>query len=318
LDTPTTGRLLPRDYLATGEGLYFAVVLPAEGPGPVHGSLRYEYRPDGTARKLATTEARELLAERYPHYLAYSEDLDAEAMLVPREDIISVYRPADTPSRLEQKRNKDELQSTAVEVIRFFLRHGLRSEALGITGSLMLGFHGADSDIDMVSFDGGTFEHARRAIRQGLERDELQALDEPAWRDAWARRGCALDYPAYLKHEQRKYNKFLLHGTKVDISLVSRNMCREFRPPVKKLGPATVRGRVIDDSRAFDYPACYQIDHAELPRVYSYTATYTGQAFRDEPLEASGVVEHDAAGRRYLVVGTSREGPGEYIRVPDL
>jgi predicted nucleotidyltransferase len=47
--------------------------------------------------------------------------------------------------------------------------------------------------------------------------------------------------------------------------------------------------------------------------VLSYTHTYAGQALAGEVIEASGMVE-EVEGFKRLVVGTSREPKGEWIR----
>ena len=91
-------------------------------------------------------------------------------------------------------------------------------------------------------------------------------------------------------------------------------MREEFKTPLRKLGLTTIKAKVTDDSGAFDYPASYIIDDDDIERVLCYTATYTGQAFKGEVIEAAGMVECDAEGRRYMVVGTSREAPDEYIK----
>jgi hypothetical protein len=83
-----------------------------------------------------------------------------------------------------------------------------------------------------------------------------------------------------------------------------------------KQGISTVKAVVTDDYRAFDFPAHYSIDNAVTPEVVSFTHTYVGQARVGETIEVTGAVECDSAsGQRRLVVGSSREAIGEYIKV---
>jgi len=51
-----------------------------------------------------------------------------------------------------------------------------------------------------------------------------------------------------------------------------------------------------------------------VSEVVSFTPTYAGQAVVGETIEASGWLEVDSVGARRVVVGTSREGRGEWIR----
>jgi hypothetical protein len=70
---------------------------------------------------------------------------------------------------------------------------------------------------------------------------------------------------------------------------------------------------VTDAAFAFDNPAYYKIEHEEIDHVLSYTHTYSGQALEGERIEARGIVE-DLGDLKRLVVGTSREPRGEWIR----
>ncbi|MFT7235918.1 MAG: putative nucleotidyltransferase, partial [Methylophagaceae bacterium] len=54
----------------------------------------------------------------------------------------------------------------------------------------------------------------------------------------------------------------------------------------------------------------------EVTEILVYTNTYVGQAKTGEKIEVSGAVECDiATGKCRLIVGSSREAVGEYIKV---
>ena len=81
------------------------------------------------------------------------------------------------------------------------------------------------------------------------------------------------------------------------------------------MGQLRLVARVIDSSESFAYPSVYRIEHPEIREIHCYTQTYCGQAEQGEWIEASGIVEQTEDGEQRLIVGTSREAPGEYIRV---
>lgn len=311
--------ILPRDYLVTSGGLYFAVVMPSSRPGTFICSLRYARGSGGGVQKLDTAAAYRLLRTRHPRFLGYCADLDSEAVSVRRRDIDAIYRPVDARKRLESSVSPDSLETTALRAIDYLHGRGVARDFLGVTGSLMLGFHRAGSDIDIVIYDYAAFNLARNAVAGSVASGELAAPDAAMWRDIHGRRACALGLEEYVKHEERKHNKFILDDTKVDISYVPvRKPAYGHAAPVRKLGPATLKAVVTDASRSFDYPARYAIDNDAVGIIYCYTATYTGQALAGETIEAAGMIEEDAGGNRYLVIGTSREAPGEYLKVTGL
>jgi predicted nucleotidyltransferase len=47
----------------------------------------------------------------------------------------------------------------------------------------------------------------------------------------------------------------------------------------------------------------------------SYTATYTGQVKFGERVEISGLLERSSSGDQRVMVGSSREAEGQYIKV---
>lgn len=319
MSLPADGAITPRDYLATGNGLYFAVVMPSSAKNTYICSLRYVCGGGGDVQKLDTGAACRFLKTRHSRFLEYCGDLGGEAVVVRRGDVDRIYKPVEARRRLEHTKTPDSLEAKAIQALAFLRGKGVEGRYLGITGSLMLGFHRTDSDIDIVVYDSDAFELARQAVREAIAAEELAGPGESMWREIHRRRGCSLSLHDYMKHERRKFNKFILDDTKVDISYVPpRARMPEFKRPVRKLGAATLKAVVKDASRSFDYPACYVIDNDTVRHVYCYTATYTGQALAGEVIEAAGMIEEDADGTQYMVIGTSREAPGEYLRVADL
>ena len=75
----------------------------------------------------------------------------------------------------------------------------------------------------------------------------------------------------------------------------------------------TITATVTDAEFAYDSPAIYKVNHPEIAMVLSYTHTYAGQARKGEVIEARGRLEESATGK-VLVIGTSREPKGEWIK----
>ena len=307
-------KLRPKDYLVTGEGLHFAVVLAGPEDGRIIASLRY-LKTRGGVRKFDTPGALDFLKSRYPRYLFFSRRLGAETTAVPLSAISRICRPEQTVTGLLQRSPEDTLLKKARTVLEYFTRNGLDANVLGITGSLMLGFYRPDSDIDLVVYEREAFYTARKLVRQATSDQVFSQLDHATWLETYRRRGCALSFDEYLFHEKRKDNKFLYHGTKADLSFQPENEdSYPPRPPVTKMGIKTLRAKITDDRYIFDYPARYGVDHDDIKVILAYTATYYGQAFRDETVEAKGMIECDADNKKYMVIGTSREAPQEYLK----
>ncbi len=304
---------LPRDFIETPERLIFAVVDGRIEDGRVLCFLRYAPAA-GKLRKMGTEAANALLAAQFPAYLYASRQLDTRLHGVPLPRIRRHYRPGERARELLREPPGDAQEEQAIRLLKLLGGRGLDLDSVGVTGSLLIGAQTPASDLDLVIYGREAFFQARNVIRHAIEAGILDALDEASWREAHGRRGCELGFEDYLWHERRKFNKGLIHGTKFDITLLGENPPAE-AGPVRKLGVRVIRAKVVDDRHAYDCPAIYRLDHPEIEVALSFTQTYAGQAEAGETVEISGLLEQAESGRRHIVVGTSREAPGEYIKV---
>lgn len=308
---------LPKDFVQTADGLIFAVVSYHPHQGKVGCFLRYVSNGDNW-QKVDTLKANRLLSRHHPHYLYKSKQFDAEFHAVDVADIITHHQPE---ARLKTLKNQpeptDEIEEKLSRLLTILVQFGVDCDFLGLTGSMLIGNQKAGSDIDLVVYGREAFHQTRHAVRQAIASGLIEELDLSLMRDNFQRRGGELNFEEFAWHESRKFNKAAIDGTKFDIGMVS--LPQELEPEHRhyiKQGISTVKATVIDDHRAFDFPAHYLIDNEMTPEVVSFTHTYVGQAQVGETIEITGAVECDSAsGQRRLVVGSTREAIGEYIKV---
>lgn len=305
----------PRDYVETADGLLLAVVSPLTDAGRLVTSLRY-VRHEGRLQKLGTEPAAALLALRHPEWLAHARVVDAVVHLVPAEAVVRVHRPDARLASLRAQGDAHGLEAAALGVVEILGRCGVDSTQLGLSGSLLFGAHTTASDIDLVAYGRSTFQAARAALRLAIAAGDLQEPGDVDWRLAWERRGSELTLEQYAWHERRKGTKAMTGTTRIDLSLVAHADEQPLLPrDVRKVGRGRVVAPVVDDRAAFDHPARYLVAGGGVSEVLAFTPTYAGQVVAGEVLDASGWIEEDGEGTRRLVVGSSREAPGEWIRL---
>ncbi len=302
---------LARDFIETKEGLFFAVTLNGMEEGRIIACLRYTREGDNY-HKIPTDEANRLLKKHYPRYLYQSSHRDTLLQAVPVDCIRRHFRPRKALQLLLEQARPDPVVSKLITLLALFREHGLESSDFGVTGSLLLGCHGDNSDIDLTVHGKPAFQQARQALKQLLQ---AGILTEPDWRETHLRRGCSLSLTEYVWHERRKFNKAAIEGTKFDLILVEDILQKPDPRPWRKTGLTTIQAQITDDSESFSTPACYRLDHPRIKTALSFTATYIGQAKQGEWVETSGQLEQAPDGALRLIVGASREAPGEYIKV---
>lgn len=300
-----------KDFIETAEHLIFAVVAEGTEQDKVLCFLRYVLK-NGQFQKYATTQANAFLQRHYPDYLYYSPVLDTSLHAVPIECIVKHHQPKQRLQEILHTIQVDAVEQDLIALCQLLQTSGLDLTQLGVTGSLLIGVQQASSDIDLVCYTREVFQQCRAVLRELIAQKAIQALSDADWQETYQRRDCALGFDDYVWHEQRKVNKAIINGRKFDLALVNAPPPPEI---YQKCGTMTLQARVIDDSGAFDYPAEFKIDHAEIQSVVSFTATYTGQAINGEIIEVSGLVEQNTQGIKRIVVGSSREAHGQYIKV---
>ncbi len=319
-----------KDFIETAEGLIFAVVEQGLEDGKVLCFLRYVFMSSGW-NKVATEQANHLLQQQYPDYLHYSPILDAHLHAVAVDRIVKHHQPKHRLQQIMQADRHDIARdgvyaaslpgagAAAVErdllrLCELFGQHGLDLTQTGVTGSILIGVQNQASDIDWVCYGRDVFHQCRTITRELIELGRLQTLNDQDWQQSYERRSCDLSFEDYVWHERRKYNKAVINGRKFDLSFIDDGASPE---PInyRKCGAMTLQCRVIDDFHAFDYPAEFKIDDRQISSIVSFTATYTGQAVSGERVEVSGVLEQSEQGLKRIVVGSSREAHGEYIKV---
>jgi len=308
---------LPKDFIETAEGLMFAVVSYQPQQGKVGCFLRY-IKIEGGWRKVKTDEANALLTESYPQYLFHAQQIDAHFHAVSPRDIVLHHKPEQRLQQLLKQQNRDEIEQKCLVLVSLFEKHEIDLRNLGLTGSMLIGQQKANSDIDFSVYGRDNFQALRRVIEQAINDGKIEPLDTGLMEDNFSRRDCDLSYDEFVWHEQRKLNKAAIHGTKFDIGMVclADELVDDGEQKYKKMQHQTYQLQVVNADYAFDFPAIYYVEHPEIKAIYCFTPTYSGQAFSGEFIEVCGAIEVNVTtGEQHLVVGSTREARGEYIKV---
>ena len=309
-----------RDFIVTDNDWIFAAS-GYDHTGGVQAVLRYipdqngDRELDGVRyRKLDFDESGEFMEKNHPSW----------KFRIPEDAISKVLR---SDERIPTLAKEDPRVAVIIDVLK---SAGIPVDKMGVTGSMLPGLQIEGSDIDFVVY-GRYWFLARDAILQEISRNmgrvgqdsdrdrdsdklEITEISEEMWHQIYAKRVPEISFEEFLAHELRKGNRGMVGGTYFDLLFV-----RDWdQLPVTQERGADLRrcsltARVLSADLAFDSPAVYEIDHPVVSKILCYTHTYAGQALAGEVVEARGMME-DVRGQKRLVVGTSREPVGEWMR----
>lgn len=293
-----------RDFIETKEGWIFSVVDYYCDEG-IRCLLRYIPGPDGERardgvryKKMGFDEAYAFIRENKPEYIK-------GVMVIPSEDVAVHYQPHDGLMRIVGSDTRVKKMAGALSSVDM--------KSMGITGSKLVGLGADSSDVDFIVY-GRDWYNAREALRRAIASGKIDAIDEQGWEKIYRKRKPELNFEEFYLHEKRKGNRCLLDGVLTDLLFVRSFDQIGPRVPIgKSLGVETITAKVTNADFAFDSPAIYEVEHPEVSRVLSFTHTYAGQALAGETIEACGRLE-EVPGGKQLVIGTSREPKGEWIK----
>ena len=294
-----------RDFIEDPDGRLYAVAAydNRERAGCI---LRYLPDPSGERVDQEGKRYHKLeFEEAFAYILREKPEYADSIQRIPVEDIRKVLKPEDEIGAIARRNTR---------VARLVSIFDLPEKTYGCTGSLLVGLENDRSDIDLVVY-GRMFFTARELLRFAIKKGRIDPISDDMWENIYRKRNPELSLDDFLIHEKRKWNRGQIENVYFDI-LFTRSYKALHSLPITKgpsCGVVTIKATVTDASLAFDSPAVYLIDHQEISKVLSFSHTYSGQAIAGELIEARGICE-EHCGEKWLIVGTTRDARGEYIR----
>ncbi|HOI39667.1 MAG TPA: nucleotidyltransferase domain-containing protein [Methanobacterium sp.] len=333
-----------RDFIHTQDDLFFATTTYLHPNNRILSFLRYIPDPKGDRSlngsrysKVDSKQAYDFLNDSFPEYLFDCEVTGVEMMGVPAGKVKEILSPVERLKEIMNHPSPDELLLKVIKVANVFQEEaGIDQKHLGISGSVLPGLYDPQvSDIDFVVYGlknhkkaMETFEYMKNDVNSDLKR-----IADDYWAKLYEKRikDSTLSYDEFRWYEERKNNRGVVDGTLFDILATKEwdEIQGTFgEDTYEPCGTVKIEATVSDALAAFDNPAVYQVEDVNIlegPKVpinevASYTHTYSGQARDGEIITARGKLEKVMGRTTYyrLIVGTTRESLGEYIKLKYL
>lgn len=332
-----------RDFIRTVEGMFFCVTGYLHPPDKYTAYLKYSPVAQGKWQDTETAYRRELeyyhvrnvaatirfLEHHYPQYVHHCPVRNITFSMVPQEYVKKYYVPEERLKEILTAPSDSLEEEICAFVSELLAVSAVEKDALGITGSTLIGIHNPRfSDIDLLVYG---LDNARR-VRAALKEKRSPAIRPVAGHEmeAWCA-SVAARFPLSIEEARhiagRRWNYgyfgeryFSIHPTRTDDEIKENYGDRVYRGE----GEARVRAVVTDAGESLFMPAVYRVDDVEvlsggaslplLREIVSYEGLYRDVVDSGQRVEARGKLE-SVNGQYYrLVIGTTMLGGAGYIK----
>lgn len=305
-------------YIETREGYFFAAKGLEHPPDRLIAVLRYVQdgeKGDRTKggeryRRIYSFDEQEaFIKATCPEYLVYDPVFRTKLQSVPRGSVRRMYDPRMRLRELLQVQTPTKIEQDAAAFALLLAEQSeIDQQSLGITGSLLIGLHTEQSDLDLVVFgkrhcmklsgilreilDSGSYAHLSRLDTGGMEELYMQRMADTY-----------MAFEDFVRLESRKVNQGRFRQRTYFIRFVQeaheageRYGDRSYTP----MGRVSISASVSDDSEAIFTPCRYgvsgvrNVDGSDLPEIkeiISFRGRFCEQARVGESIVASGTLE---------------------------
>jgi predicted nucleotidyltransferase len=329
-------RVREGDFVESRDGWIFDVKGMVHPPDGVIAFVRYipDEQGDRTRRGVKYLKIYDL-SERYdflrkhrPQYLRYDKVLDTLINEVPVNHVIHHYQPQQKTSHLLRKAHLDVVETHTVGFIKLLNEVTHTSlEHFGVSGSVLVGLHSTQSDIDLIVYGQENSVVLHTALKKLLQEEEaVTGYGRERLRSRYNKRqrSTPVSFNDYIFHEARKTFQGFFEGREFFIRYVKewREVTERYGDTVyRNEGYATVKGRVVDASKGLFTPCTYVLADVEVreremvfvTEISSFRGRFCDQARRGEWIVAQGKLERvTTQGKTHyrLLLGSS---PRDYM-----
>lgn len=250
-----------------------------------------------------------ILKRDFPRYIVYDAVFDETLCEVPNGEIKWHHKPVKKLQEMRSSNDLDALESKALRLAETLKeRASIPWEAIGVSGSILVGLHGAHSDIDPIVYGSENCRKAHFALKDSSRNPDgkFKSYNQKDLKDLFDFRSkdSSSDFESFVRTESRKVMQGKFLETDYFIRFVKDwNEVDEAYGGIqyRNDGVAKVKATIVDDSEAIFTPCVYKVSNVQvldgphvedIEEIVSFRGRFCEQARAGEPVTAQGKLEH--------------------------
>jgi predicted nucleotidyltransferase len=260
----------------------------------------------------------EVFKDNHPGYVVYDPSLRKELLTTPKARIRSVFEPRVSLEKLlweEKREHVDELETAALKVIKHVSKATKISlDNFGVHGSISLGMHNSQSDIDIAVYGADNFSNVLRKMHDMCsEGGGLNLLEDTVFdvirmnRFIWNEKRVVINAVRHVEEITEHFGDFAYEATRRHLSFkceVAEDWESVFRPSIYGVSGYTP----LDEES--------EVEESMVPsHVVSMIGEYRSIVTKSEEAKVSGSLERVADRRTgnihhyRVIVGSGEQKP---------
>lgn len=304
------------DFIETHNRLIFDVKGFIHPPNRIIAFIRYHPCPEGDREKnrvryskiYSLADRYRFLEENNPNYLRYNPVFDEKLPEIQFNDVKHHYDPVKRLIELKSEKDIDELEEKSLEIIERIERHSSISyNELGISGSLLVGLHRSDSDIDLIVNGSKNSIKVYNAVselysdeRSGFSKYDLEGLKKLY---TFRVKDTKISFKKFVRHEKRKILQGVFKGNDFYIRCIKdwNEMTEKYGDFLyQSKGYAKINALICDDKESIFTPCSYEIEDVtvseganveQIKKIVSFRGRFCEQVKVGEKILAQGKIE---------------------------